>query len=523
MFEPTSHIARTIAAKLGKMAHSLAARLSALSLVEGDVVVVVGLAGTPQYNHCAARVLAEPPSDQGRIGVQLMHGSRKRLAVRRQNLLRASVEDDRVALLTRVAMERQRELVVARRFLLSKLQDEEGLLLHIASFFPHRETVCLTTGFAMGRIVPSWTHATLTSEGLGWQPLHGRNGPWDGTGVPVEGEPVKDGIVRIDCAVVSLGLGRYLIAGGCSDHPSRARSFFKSAFIYDALTHVVRALPDMPCPRHGCGGALLDGKVYIIGGDYTVADGDPSKALVTVYDLSTGVWENLDMPIPEALRSLHLAFVPVNAIGGRLVMLVQGVPLVYNPLCHAAGFIACEWADAPDSAATMHPNLGLGTMAMASVAWGEHLIVASGRGGSEACQVASLRFTHARSAEILVPRAITSGTLDTTAPSWALCRWGSLGTASDTGRIGGGLVVIHDRLYISGGVDEGTSGRFDGSVARWDGQYSDLPWPGELETPSDRGVFETKTTRWQKLDGLELPTAMHAHHAIAIPWLPRAA
>ena len=222
----------------------VASRLSSLALTENNIVVIIGLESAPQYNYRAARVLSAQTSDRGRLGVELLHGEapKKRLSVRRCNLLRASHPEDRAALMTRLVLDRQLELRVCRNFLLEHLQGEEGLLLHIASFFPPRETMALTTGFAMGRIVPSWVCAKhrrcweCQPNGvfksvpiLDWRPIHDGSAGWDGANVPVEGEkPVTDGIVRIDCAVVSIGSGQFVVAGGCSDHPSRARKFFAS-------------------------------------------------------------------------------------------------------------------------------------------------------------------------------------------------------------------------------------------------------------------------------------------------------
>lgn len=52
-------------------------------------------------------------------------------------------------------------------------------------------------------------------------------------------------VCRIDCATVALGRGRFLVAGGCPDHPQKCHVFLRSAFIFDAVAHTVRPLPDM--------------------------------------------------------------------------------------------------------------------------------------------------------------------------------------------------------------------------------------------------------------------------------------
>ena len=232
--------------------NSLSQSLSSLAFSESDVAIVVGLERAVSYNFRAALVLS-PAMPDGRVAVRLLHGDRRQLSCRRHNLLRAAHPEDRGRLLTLVVWERQLELRVARSFLLEKLGGEIGLALHVASFFPARETLALTTGFAMGRIIPDWSCVTLAAVGevdqrtpggrFRWTPVHGKGNAVHGA------HAVSDGIVRIDCAVVAIGAGRFVVAGGCADHPSRARKFFASAFIYDALTHAATPLPDMPCAR----------------------------------------------------------------------------------------------------------------------------------------------------------------------------------------------------------------------------------------------------------------------------------
>jgi hypothetical protein len=401
---------------------------------------------------------------------------------------------------------------VCAQFLLDQLQGEEGLLLHIASFFPPRETMALTTGFAMGRIVPSWVCATVRGgRDLCWHPMHDGQRGWDGANVPVAGQqPVTDGIVRIDCAIVDAGAGQFLVAGGCADHPSRARSFFRSAFLYDALTHVATALPDMPHERHGCSGARLGDSVYVIGGEYQARDPEAACA-VSVFDLSTRRWcDTRRTPINTTLRDLSvgtsIAFSPVGAIDGRVVLLLNGKVVAYNPEQPETGWIACGRPGDADSASV------LGTNACASTCWGRHFVVATGRNGSKACEVMAFSFLH--------PPSAAGG--DESGPLWSMGQWTALGATGATSRVGCGLVVVHDRLYVSGGfieANDGSGGSFDGSVAMWTGTRLDLPAPS-AETLSD--VAQCKRP-WRKLEGLELPTAMHAHHAIAIPWLPRSA
>ena len=610
-----------------------------LSLHEGQIVVVVRLERAPHYNY-APGVVVRRVDDDGRLGVELLHSGRQTLSIRRSNLLRADHEEDRAAILTQAVWERQLELRVARNFLLDRLRGEEGLALHIASFFPARQTMALTTGFAMGRIVPTWSCATLSTAGrLHWRPIHEQR---DGRQAVFGASHVRDGLVRIDCAVVDIGSGRFVVAGGCDDHPSRARTFFKSAFIYDALTHAATPLPDMPCARHGCGGALVDGKVYVVGGGY--ADMRGAGTVCSVLDLATHTWAPLpsaefdeetlarlsrqleleEMLVDEVLRrsrikahlaAMHklqvlqrpIAFVPVGSVEGRLVCFVGGLMLVFNPADPEAGWQLGTNYEASHA-------LSLGFNAQACTEWAGHLIISAGRGSgagggstggqSNGCGVAAFTFVeqcpdqeepwrrdYRRCARDQAPssrrpevgpevgedvlkamlevqaamevvavvaedehdtpreHAITEDALHTALsafrPSWACGRWKYLGEASASARVGAGLAVIHDQLFISGGVDEDTG--FDGTIARWTGTVEDLlvsvPGGGAKrrvrldaklddikKLDSDDEDFPTgmygstaieKCVRpWVAVSGLELPTAMHAHSAIAVPWLP---
>lgn len=200
----------------------LSQKVSSLALAAHEIVVIVGLRQSSHLNYRPALLLSPSPEPDGRLRVQCLCDQQS-FKVRRRNLLRASHPEERADLLSRIVWERQLELRVARSFLLESLRGEEGLALQIASHFPPRQTMALTTGFAMGKIVPDWSCAVIRQGKLCWQPIHGPKSR------VYQKESVSDGIVRIDCAVVDIGSGCFLVAGGCNDHPSRAQHFFCSA------------------------------------------------------------------------------------------------------------------------------------------------------------------------------------------------------------------------------------------------------------------------------------------------------
>ena len=315
----------------------------------------------------------------------------------------------------------------------------------------------------------------------------------------------------------------------------------------------------MPHARHGSGGARLGDAVFIVGGGYAAVNHDGT--LVSRLDLTTLNWSaveeaELRESTFEALRQRGmpgfaverlsqrpwgstLAFVPVGGISGRLVILAGGMPLAFNPAHPEAGWLPC--ADVAGTA-----RLCLGSSAQACVQWGDHLVVSTGRRdgtgpgtGPPGCDVAAFSFLHpptALKAGAGEEVAGEGGEVDPLRPLWAEGVWTMLGTMGPTGRVGAGLTVVQDRLYISGGVDEGRGGSgFDGSVAQWCGTREELDaaaasdhswvgdsihnWVGDWSGGDSARVREC-TRPWVTVEGLQMTTAMHAHAAIAVPWLP---
>ena len=477
-------------------------------LAPGDVVMVMGLASCPRYNYQAGVVLNTKGAAEGRVPVLLLHGQRRRLSVRRRHLrvlgMPGSSEDarrrravlaescaaERASVLTRVVWERQLELRVAAPFLKCVLHDEsgEGLCQNIASFFDARSTLALTTGFANGHVVPNWICVKPAScdGGFQWRPIHG-NGPQVVWGAA----DVKDGIVRIDCAVVDIGLGRFVVAGGCADHPQRVHgNFFRSAFVYDAMAHAAAPLPDMPIARHGCGGACLnvDGsrRVFVFGGNYVHSSTNIGTEQCHVLDLEQEAWCTLGSfnpqiyPIGVDVFADPVAFMPFAAVGGRLVAIVQGKLWALDPLRPGGVGWRRAWPDEPS---------GLGVSAQACVSWGgQHLIVSQGRGASDAsvgkpaCHVYAVTFCHPPG--VLYAKGLPQ--------ILEYVRWSDLGpvdsAVAPSGRVGGDLAVVHDRLYICGGADERV-GRCHDTVARWGGTRAALQASSPAFNPSHEFAF----------------------------------
>jgi len=89
---------------------------------------------------------------------------------------------------------------------------------------------------------------------------------------------VNAGTVVIDGRVYTVG-GSDFTAGVVR----RSRDFR----VYDPQTGRWESLPPMPTAREGVGAAVIDGKIYVIGGD---GDDERSLSLVEVYDLKQRTW-----------------------------------------------------------------------------------------------------------------------------------------------------------------------------------------------------------------------------------------
>eukprot|EP00913_Durusdinium_trenchii_P005445 g5075.t1 len=115
------------------------------------------------------------------------------------------------------------------------------------------------------------------------------------------------------------------------------------------------------------------------------------------------------------------------------------------------------------------------------VALGDELIVASGRPPALARKVAGFRFAK-----------------PPTDPLWFHGSWRQLPDL-DKARVGGAMAVVDDYLYITGGVDE-TTGEFHNTAERLAAR------PRDVED-------------WQSVPWFQMPRALHAHNAFAMPYL----
>jgi hypothetical protein len=123
----------------------------------------------------------------------------------------------------------------------------------------------------------------------------------------------------------------YYISGGNVDHTQDSGSVWALDVAHGATAWVARA--SMPNPRNHLGWGVIDGKVYVAGGQH-LWDSSTAQADLDRYDPATDSWTVL-APLPVARsHTMDSTFV----LNGRLVVaggwttwLVSGSVTAYNP------------------------------------------------------------------------------------------------------------------------------------------------------------------------------------------------
>ncbi|HEY4156077.1 MAG TPA: kelch repeat-containing protein [Puia sp.] len=129
-----------------------------------------------------------------------------------------------------------------------------------------------------------------------------------------KGGEIPAGRKRAGAAAVAYKNKLYLIAGIQHGHSSGTTNMFDA---YDPQTKTWTVLPDAPHIRDHCSAAVINDKLYVVGGRNT-SYRDPENKIpffaktvldVDVYDFSTGKW------------STHAARLPLGSGGGAVVNL----------------------------------------------------------------------------------------------------------------------------------------------------------------------------------------------------------
>eukprot|EP00927_Polykrikos_kofoidii_P073348 TRINITY_DN6938_c0_g2_i1.p1 TRINITY_DN6938_c0_g2~~TRINITY_DN6938_c0_g2_i1.p1 ORF type:complete len:492 (-),score=51.94 TRINITY_DN6938_c0_g2_i1:77-1489(-) len=436
------------------------------------------------FNLWPARVIEPAVSDGERIGVEILHRGTPtkrqgvQLSIRPCNLLRASKADDRRRALLAQAVATTPALRVIYKFLVAKLpgghvpsldsnhafsactDETSPVFFRIASFVADSETLMHQFSGYMGQLwFENW-----------WYDSQGRPNKL-GSAMSTRGF-VKP---RLDCAVADLGEilpGSILFAGGCGAHPARCirpHGFFKSAVLYDSLLDEWSELPDMTTRRHGPAAARVGRKVYVLGGQYVNDEerGAEESRFCEVFDLDTWQWSSSSF-YPQG--NFCSCFFGAGSVDGRVVACLSSMTVAMNPAREADGWrvVQCSSGD----------TIQMGSSSCAAVHHGE-LVVASGRPQRFDRKVAAFRFT------------------SDDPETWHHGEWRQLPDLNDA-RVGGALVVIAGKLFITGGVDE-VRGVFRDTAECLDEQAS--------------------PPCWRIVPSFKMPRALHAHDCAALPIL----
>jgi Kelch motif/Galactose oxidase, central domain len=168
--------------------------------------------------------------------------------------------------------------------------------------------------------------------------------------------------------------GDLYVLGGYTQEGPVAR-----AWRYRTATRTWTELPSMRVPRGGLAGGVIDGRIYVVGGSGIVATtGKPTAreniphgyATVEIYDIATGRWtKGPPLPTPRHHASAAVVDGKLYVVGGRLRS--------------DASLRAFERFDPKTNEWERLPPLPLGVAAVAAVAIGNAVVATGGADDSE--------------------------------------------------------------------------------------------------------------------------------------------
>ena len=84
--------------------------------------------------------------------------------------------------------------------------------------------------------------------------------------------------------------GKIYICGGWNEENGNGRTLVPSIECYDPVTSLWSVVSDVPTPRYHAGIAILEDKLYVMGGFLSDATFDRATGLIECYDLDAGMW-----------------------------------------------------------------------------------------------------------------------------------------------------------------------------------------------------------------------------------------
>jgi len=128
-----------------------------------------------------------------------------------------------------------------------------------------------------------------------------------------EGKPLREARQGVQVAAVDGKL--YAIGGVCSrDKNFRLSQAFER---YDPDSDNWESLPDLPVPIFAPGIAVIQGKIFVIGGSTITNGTQEASNRVYVFDTSTNTWGTAT-PLPKGIQFLGVAFIDnrIYVVGG---------------------------------------------------------------------------------------------------------------------------------------------------------------------------------------------------------------
>ena len=220
---------------------------------------------------------------------------------------------------------------------------------------------------------------------------------------------------------------------------------------------------DMPTARYNFGTCVVDGKVFVIGGEIEVF-GERSVAIVEVYDPKTDTWERrIDMPTARAGVVTLVVDGKIYAIGGAELKKFQaGQSFKRLPVVEMYDPITDTWTQKADMPAL--------------------------RGG-DACVVDGKIYLIGGYSEKQARSEIVD-VYDPTTDTWARAK------SMNHARSGAAISVVNGKIYVMGGTG-----------------WPQIPnHPGPFLSSAE--VFDPETDRWTEI--IEMPTAKTGHTASVI-------
>jgi N-acetylneuraminic acid mutarotase len=160
---------------------------------------------------------------------------------------------------------------------------------------------------------------------------------------------------RSAAAAVSYGLSLYVVGGQSSKYGGVSGAFER----YDVLTNRWTKLPQLPTPRAFLGAARVGSKIYAIGGQDCVSlFCGHTLDTVEIYDIATGRW-TAGPPLPEPRAAFATAVIEakIYVIGGYNAQTDE----VYSSIL-ALDPLTGEWtwvADLPEEQGRVFPSAGV--------------------------------------------------------------------------------------------------------------------------------------------------------------------